>query len=177
MFSSPHICLQLSFCLYWWLWVKWSSHVCKDQRVCFQLLVGSMFFSGIRDYTVHSNHDDVIASSAAPPNDALSVIFASACITHNALQKWCQKQLIEAVCVFDESGGSAGRVSDWLIDQVLFVHTRVFSRSGKAFRCWWRLRHRSCFLQLKDSTWRGGVRFRVSSDWIQLLISQLTSGQ
>lgn len=76
MFPSPHICLQLSVCLYWWLLARWSSHVCKDQRVCFQLFVGSMFFSGIRDYTVdtNSNHDDVIASSAAPPDDAASFL-------------------------------------------------------------------------------------------------------
>lgn len=44
--------------------------------MCFQLFVGSMFFSGIRDYTVdtNSNHDDVIASSAAPPDDAASFL-------------------------------------------------------------------------------------------------------
>lgn len=55
MFPSPHICLQLSVCLYSWLFARWSSHVCKDQRVCFQLFVGSMFFSGIRDYTVDTH--------------------------------------------------------------------------------------------------------------------------
>lgn len=63
MFPSPHICLQLSVCLYWWLLARWSSRVCKDQRVCFQLFVGSMFFSGIRDYTVDTHTPIVMMSS------------------------------------------------------------------------------------------------------------------
>lgn len=126
----------------------------------------------------HSNHDDVTASSAAPPNDALSVIFASACITHNALEKWCQKHLTEAVCVcvMSQVVQQVVFLIDWLIRSSLSTvtcpagqakYSGVDGDSGI----------RAAFYSWRTACGGGGVRFRVSSDWIQLLISQLTSGQ
>lgn len=102
----------------------------------------------------------------------LRLIFASACITHNALEKWSKASDRSCVFVWWVRRFSRLFLIDWLIRPSL---STVVCSAGQA----------KCSGVDGDSgigaasySWRtacggGGV----SSDWIQLLISQQTSGQ
>lgn len=110
MFPSPHICLQLSVCTgdCW----QDGPHVCAKTNVCVSSCLLAVCFSVGLEITLwtqtHSNHDDVITSSAAPPNDAAS--FLPLLVLPTMHLKNDQKH----VCLSDEWGGSAGCF--WLID-------------------------------------------------------------
>lgn len=102
----------------------------------------------------------------------LRLIFASACITHNALEKWSKASDRSCVFVWWVRRFSRLFLIDWLIRSSL---STVVCSAGQA----------KCSGVDGDSgigaasySWRtacggGGV----SSDWIQLVISQQTSGQ
>lgn len=102
----------------------------------------------------------------------LRLIFASACITHNALEKWSKASDRSCVFVWWVRRFSRLFLIDWLIRSSL---STVVCSAGQAKSSGV---DGDSGIGAASYSWRtacggGGV----SSDWIQLLISQQTSGQ